>query len=215
MVEQDHLERREQMVEAAEVLARSGVMSHTGHINFSSRLDDSRMLLTSSGLIDELSAERLAVVRLDGEVEEGEITHSTGHIVGMHVAVYRGREDAHAVLHTHSPHITAFALAQRPLSCRYEPLLRRGQREEVPVIPWAPRGSESFLQGIADTAASRADTSAVLLANHGVLAFASSPMAVVKLLITLEEAARAELHAVALGGAKDFTTAEVAQAGPS
>lgn len=204
MGEPDHSERREQMVEGAGVLARSGVMSHTGHINFSARIDESRILLTSSGLIDELRADRLAVVRGDGEVEEGEITPSTGHIVGMHFAVYRERPDVHAVLHTHSPGLTAFALAHRPLSCRYEALVRRGQTDEVPVVPWAPRGSEGFFGGIADMVAARAGTGAVLLANHGVLAFSSSPMATVKLLITLEEAALAELHAVALGGAKDF-----------
>lgn len=42
MGEPDHSERREQMVEGAGVLARSGVMSHTGHINFSARGSTSR-----------------------------------------------------------------------------------------------------------------------------------------------------------------------------
>lgn len=200
----DHQQRRAQMVEAAGVLERSGVMSHTGHINFSTRVDERRMVLTASGLIAELRAEALSVVDHDGNVEEGSLNASTREIVGMHATVYRLREDVGAVLHTHSPNVTAFALANRPLPCRYEALLRRGQAQEVPVAPWAPRGSQEFFDGIAGALAAGNGTNALLLGNHGVLAFGASAMAAVKLLIVLEEAAEAELAAAAIGGAKDF-----------
>lgn len=199
-----HGQRRAQMVEAARVLERSGVMSHTGHINFSTRIDERRMMLTASGLIAELRADTLAVVDFDGNVEDGRLNPSTAEIVGMHAAVYRQREDVGAVLHTHSPHVTAFALANHPLPCRYEALLRRGQSGAVPVVPWAPRGSAEFFAGIATTLAAAGDTSAVLLGNHGLLAFGASAIAAVKLVMVLEEAAEAELGAVALGGAKDL-----------
>ena len=192
------------MVEAAALLERSGVMSHTGHINFSTRVDERRMILTSSGLIAELRPDTLAVVDVDGTVEEGELNPSTVEIVGMHAVVYRLREDVAAVLHTHSPHVTAFALANRPLACRYEPLLRRGQRDPIPVVSWAPRGSQEFFAGIADALVAADGTNALLLGNHGVLVFGRSAMAAVKLLIILEEAAEAELRAVAIGGAKDI-----------
>lgn len=204
MADGDHQQRRVQMVEAAGVLERSGVMSHTGHINFSTRIDGRRMMLTSSGLIEELRAEALAVVDHDGKVEEGQLNASTREIVGMHATVYRRREDVGAVLHTHSPHITAFALANRPLPCRYEALLRRGQPRDVPVAPWAPRGSQEFFDGIAGALAAGDGTNALLLGNHGVLAFGASAMAAVKLLIVLEEAAEVELGAAAIGGAKDI-----------
>lgn len=205
MTEGDHQQRRDQMVEAAGVLGRSGVMSHTGHINFSTRVDGRRMVLTSSGLIGELRSEALAVVDHEGNVEDGALSASTHEIVGMHATVYRLREDIGAVLHTHSPHVTAFALANRPLPCRYEALLRRGQAHEVPVAPWAPRGSQEFFDGIAEALAAGNGTNALLLGNHGVLAFGASAMAAVKLLIVLEEAAQAELEAAAIGGAKDIS----------
>ena len=207
MTADDHGQRREQMVEAARILERSGVMSHTGHINFSTRIDGRRMMLTSSGLMAELRAETLAVVDFDGNVEEGRLNASTAEIVGMHAAVYRQRGDVAAVLHTHSPHVTAFALANHPLPCRYEALLRRGQSGAVPVVPWAPRGSEEFFAGIAATLAAAGETNAVLLGNHGLLAFGSSAIAAAKLVMTLEEAAEAELAAVAIGGAKDIRPA--------
>ncbi len=204
----DHSRRRIEMVEAGGVLERSGVMSHTGHINFSTRIDERRMMLTSSGLIDELRPDALAVVDFDGNVEEGRLNRSTMEIVGMHATVYRRRADVGAVLHTHSPHVTAFALANQPLACRYEALLRRGQADLVPVVPWAPRGSQEFFDGIAAVLATAGETNALLLGNHGVLAFGSSALAAVKLLIVLEEAAEAELRAVAIGGAKDLRTGD-------
>lgn len=197
--------RSAQVVEAAGVMGRSGVMSHTGHLNFSARLDSRRMVMTSRGTLEQLSRETLAVVGFDGQAEHGELDASTQAIVGMHAVVYQRRADVSAVVHTHSPCATAFALANCPLPSRYEALHRRGQNDTVPVVPWAPRGSESFFRGIDDALATAPDTSALLLGNHGLLAFGSSSMAAVKLLMAVEEAAQAELLAVPLGGAKDMT----------
>ncbi len=194
----------EALMAAGRSLGGSGVMSHTGHVNFSARLDDTGMLLTARGSLDALAAGDLAVVRVDGTVEQGRLEASTQEIVGMHTVVYRARPDVGAVLHTHSPHLVAFAVAHRALPCRYEPLLRHGQATEVPVVPWAPRGSDASVAGIASALEENPATLAVLLANHGVLAFASSPSAVVKLVIALEEAAAAEVCAAAVGGARDL-----------
>lgn len=198
---------RQALMEGVEALVAAGVMSHTGHINASVRVDGERMLLTPTGLAGELRAETLAVVRHDGHVEDGGISASTSEIVGMHTAFYRARDDVAAVLHTHSPHLTAFALAHRPLPCRYEALLRHGQAEAVPVVPWAPRGSDASTRGIGEALARHPGTRAVLLANHGVLVGGPSAIAAAKLLVVLEEAAAAELRAAALGGAKDLPAA--------
>lgn len=204
--QQRHTERQA-LMEGVEVLVAAGVMSHTGHVNASVRLDDERMLLTPTGLAEQLRAETLAVVRHDGHVEDGGISASTSEIVGMHTAFYRARDDVAAVIHTHSPHLTAFALAHRPLGCRYEALLRHGQAQAVPVVPWAPRGSDASTRGIGEALAQHPGSRAVLLANHGVLVGGPSAVAAAKLLVVLEEAAAAEVRAAALGGAKDLPAA--------
>lgn len=178
-------------------------MSHTGHVNLSTRLDGSHMLL-AGGTVAGMDAEAFAVVRFDGQVEEGTLDASTRETVGMHVAVYGRRPKAGSVVHTHSPHATAFALAHQPLPCRYEALLRRGQYGETPLAAWAPRGSLALQQAVTDTVEAHPTTSALLLANHGVLAWGPSPTAAVKLVVVIEEAAAAELRAVAIGGAQDL-----------
>ena len=66
---------------------------------------------------------------------EGDLGGMSTEVVAMHTEVYRARTQAGAVIHTHSPHLLAFALPGRPLPARYEPLPRLGQAEEVPVAP--------------------------------------------------------------------------------
>lgn len=197
-------EQRVAVVAACADIAGRGILSQSGHGNFSTRLDGERMLLTPSGLSRGLHADALAVVRFDGAVEHGRLTTATQEIVPMHTAVYRARPDVHAVVHTHSPNLTAFALAHHPLPCRYEALLRRGHTGEVPVVAWAPRGSDASTMGIVAALDRHPTTLAVLLANHGVLAFASSASGAATVLVAFEEAAAAELRAAALGGGRDF-----------
>lgn len=199
-----HDQERARVVEAVGVLLRAGVMSRTGHINVSCRVADERMVLTARGRAHEVDVDGFGLVGFDGTVVAGGVEPSTQAIVGMHTAVYRERSDVQAVAHTHSPHVTAFALAGRALPCRYEALVRRGQRTAVPVVSWAPRGSEALAEGIADAVRAEPDTQAVLLGNHGLLAFGASPTEVAKLVVVLEEAAEGELRAAALGGAKDL-----------
>lgn len=199
-----HAHPRITVTEACATLVASGVMSPSGHGNFSCRVDPQRMLLTGAGMSTLPSSEDLALVRLDGLVEEGHVTAAVSEIIGMHAAVYRARPLVDAVVHTHSPAVTAFALAHEPLPCRYEALLRHGQADAVPVVAWAPRGSPALADGVTEALSAHANTSAVLLANHGLLAFAKTPERAATLVIALEEAARAQLAAAPIGGAKDF-----------
>jgi len=204
--ELSHPEQRREMVKAVELLFSAGVMSHSGHANFSFRLEGERMLLSTGTVVRGMKADDLVVVGLDGKVQDGTSDACAGDVFDMHATVYRARSDARAVLHTHSRHLTAFAVAGRPLPCRYETLHRfGGQVGDVPVAPWtADRRDEVFLRGIAQAIEGQPGTKAVLLANHGVLAFAAAPSAAAMLLIALEEAAEAELDATLIGGAVDF-----------
>src|SRR5438874_2261524 len=196
---------REQLVQAAHMLFQSGVMSHSGHGNMSFRLPETEhMLLTSGGTISNLIPEQLTVVTFDGEVIAGTLEPVTREIVGMHSCVYRARSDVNAVIHTHSPHVTSFALAHERLPCAYEALLRFGVTEDIPVADWAPRGSPESVSNIVRQLEQFPMTPAVLLANHGLLAFGRDPLSAAILIIAMEEAAELTLGARTLGGEKLF-----------
>ena len=197
---------RTQMIAAARLLFSAGVMSHSGHANMSVRLPDApeRLLMTAHGQVRDLAAEQLAVVTLAGEVLEGDVDASNREIIAMHAAVYRERPEARAVIHTHSPHVTSFALAHQPLPCRYEALLRFGVADDIPVAAWGPRGSEESIRAIRETLQSHPSVPAMLLANHGLLAFGKDIGATAQLIVAMEEAAEMTLDAVPVGGAQPF-----------
>jgi L-ribulose-5-phosphate 4-epimerase len=197
-------EGRRALAEAAARLFAAGVMSASGHGNLSARLEGERMLLTAGGTIDELGPDDLAIVGFDGHDEDGRLEPSAREIVGMHAVVYRERPEAGAVIHTHSPFLTAFAVAGRRLPCRYEALLRFGQAEDVPIVPWAPRGSPESVTAIAGALRAWPASSAVLLGNHGLLAFGPDAGAAAMLVVALEEGAQAEWRAAVLGGSVPF-----------
>ncbi len=196
---------REQLVEAVQRLLLAGVMSHSKHGNMSARLPGTeQMLLTSTGLQSSLTAEHIPVVTFDGEVVSGMLDPATREITGMHSSVYRARPEVNSVMHTHSPHVTSFALAHQPLPCAYEALLRFGITVDIPVADWAPRGSRESITNIIDQITRHPDAPAVLLANHGLLAFGRDPLMTAFLIISMEEAAGMTLEARKLGGEQGF-----------
>ncbi len=197
---------RTQMIAAARLLFAAGVMSHSGHANMSVRLpgEPERLLMTAYGQVRDLTAEQLAVVTLAGEVVEGEVDSTNREIIAMHAVVYHERPEARAVIHTHSPHVTSFALAHQPLPCRYEALLRFGVAEDIPVAAWGPRGSEESIRAIRETLQAHPAVPAVLLANHGLLASGTEIGATAQLIVAMEEAAEMTLDAAPLGGAQPF-----------
>ncbi|MBX6342694.1 MAG: class II aldolase/adducin family protein [Thermomicrobiaceae bacterium] len=195
---------RETLVQAVDLLFSAGVMQASGHGNMSVRLDGERMLLGSTGRPRRLTADDLALVTFDGEVLDGRMDPGTREIVGMHACVYRARPGVGSVIHTHSPSATSFALAHEPLPCVYEALLRFGVAEDIPVAAWAPRGSREAVAYIVEQLERHPDVPAVLLANHGLLAFGEDPLRTAYLVIAMEEGAGMALGARALGGPRPF-----------
>lgn len=196
---------RQQIVEAAHLLASTGMLFRGEHANLSARLDDAHILMTRGGSIANLTENDLAVLELSGQLARGEAMDPTmQEVIQMHARVYRARPGVGAVIHTHAPHITAFAVAHQPIPLVYEPLLRFGLTEAIPVVPWAPRGSEKSVNAIVDVVEHHPGLYALMMANHGVLVFHQDPISTARLLATLDEAAELTIQAQALGGAKEL-----------
>ena len=205
MTNERYQEQKAQLVQAAQYLFQAGVMSHSGHGNLSARLPEAeQMLLASVGRMASLAPDQIVVVTFDGEVIDGAMDPATREIVGMHAGVYRARKDAQSVIHTHSPQVTSFALAQQPLPCVYEAFLRFGITDAIPVAAWAPRGSRESVTNIIEQLERHPTVPAVLLANHGLLAFSRDPLATAQLIVIMEEAAEMTLQARTIGGEAPF-----------
>lgn len=191
---------RRAIVKAARQLVDGAVLSRSQHGNISLRVGDDRFVLTGRSLLRQVDPDELPLLDLAGELVEGDIDPASREIIQMHGAIYRTRSDIGAVIHTHSPHVTAFALAGKPIEPVYEALVRFGYADGVPVARYGPRGSEQSVNNILHVVGP--DTKAVLLENHGLLAFDTDIEKAVRSVFILEEAAELILLAGALGGAK-------------
>src|SRR5437667_3280604 len=191
-------ELRQQMLIAAKAIIKAGAISRSGHGNMSMRIPGTdSMVLTSVSNLDGLSGEMLPVVTFDGQVLDGHLDPTSAEIVGMHAVVYERSAQMAAVIHTHAPYATAYAVANRPIECWYEGLARFGLTDPINVAKYGPRGSQESIGNIADVIKER--SRAVLLQNHGVLSFERDIMGAVRVLVLMEEAAELGLSARLLG----------------
>jgi L-fuculose-phosphate aldolase len=120
----------------------------------------------------------------------------------MHAVVYQHRPDAGAVVHTHSPAATSFAVASQPVPVIYEAQLRFNMTAGIPVAGYGPRGSQLAVDNIAAVLKAHEGARALLLENHGVLAYAGDAAGATRAAIIVEETASLMLNARVLGGAK-------------
>ena len=193
-------ELRRELLETAARVNSSGLLSMSGHGNLSLRVPGrDEMLFTAGGSLRDLPPQAIVRVALDGTLLEGELPPIANAVVHMHTAVYQDLDDVGCVLHTHSPYATAFAVAGREMECWTEAMAIFGLGAGVPVAAYGPRGSEIAVANI--RALLSGETRAVLLANHGVLAFHRSSAETVGVNVVLEEAAQSAIYAAGIGGA--------------
>lgn len=189
----------DQLIDASRRVVASGAISSNGHGNISIRLPGrDEMYFTGGPSLRDHPRDAVVRIRLDGTLLEGELPPIHGAVVAMHTAMYVDSPDIGCVLHTHSPHATAYAVAHQPIGCWIEALAMFGLATGVPVAAYGPRGSDQAVANI--RAAVVPGVPVVLLANHGVLVFHRTPDLAITVGGVVEEAAQAGLNATRIGG---------------
>ena len=159
------LEVKEEICEIGRRLYALG-FANSNDGNISVRLADDEIWVTPTGVSKGyMTPEMLVRVDLQGNVIEGDRNPSSE--TKMHLRVYQKRDDIQSVVHAHPLMSTAFAVCRKPLDKYYltEAVAALGI---VPVTEYAtpsteevPDSIEPFLQ----------DYTALLIANHGALAW--------------------------------------------
>jgi L-fuculose-phosphate aldolase len=192
---------RRELVETVRAVVRSGAISMSKHGNASIKVPGrDEILYTAVGTLDGFDESGIARIGLDGTVLDGTVAPMSAAVIDMHRVIYQERPQMGCVIHTHSPYATAFAVANKPIECWTEGFGIFGLDDGVPVAGYGPRGSRESVDNIRQ--ALRERTKAVLLANHGVLAFEQTAAATVQVGILVEEAAQSALLAAQIGGAQ-------------
>ena len=151
---------RQAVVDHAPALA-SLTPGRTG--NLSVRTGD-QFAVTPTGVpYDSFGREDVPVMTLDGEQTAGRMAPSSE--VPMHTHIYRHDEPG-AIVHTHSPWATTLAVMGEPLPPIHYMIVAVGK--SVPVADYAPYGTEELALNVVE-AMEEAESSAVILANHGLV----------------------------------------------
>lgn len=193
----DEPQARKLIVEIGKLLyEKSYVVSSDG--NISCRLDENRILttptMTGKGRMTEDS---LAVTDLDGKPLNDKKASSE---LAMHLLIYRMRPDINAVCHAHPPHGTAFSVAGLAIDAPIlsEVILTLG------CVPLTAYGTPSTSELTESMKPFVAHHNALLMANHGAVAYGADLWQAFDRLETLEHTAKIAILSRALGGANDL-----------
>lgn len=171
--------------------------------NLSARRGD-RVAVTPTGMAyDRIDATDVPVLDVEAGATVWGNRDPTSEIP-LHLAVYAAT-DAGAVVHAHSPWTTSLAASRESLPPVHYALALAGG--EVPVAEYATYGSEDLAEN-AGRAMLEAGTTAVLLANHGVVAAGADVGEAIETLEAVEFVAAVFGRARAMGADPEVLDAE-------
>jgi len=187
---------KQQLVGAGRVLQQHGQGDMTrGHVSVRVPGRADLFLMKPHGLgLGEITPDNVLTIDLDGALVEGKgRAHSERFI---HSEIFRARPDVMAVIHAHPPHATAFAATGQKLLALSQPGAMF--HNALPVFAETIQLIRTPELGRA-LAQCLGPHHAVLMRGHGVTIAGLSLAQAVVVSLTLEEAARIQLLAVAAG----------------
>lgn len=176
-------DRRAVVAGARALVDRGLVVGSVG--NVSVRSAEGMRITPTRVPYDRLRARDVVDVALDGTVL-GRAAHAPSREWPFHAAVYRGRPDVGAVVHTHSPYATALSCAGRDLRAVTEEFEYYG----VPTVRLtrpAPAGTAALADAVAEALGK--DGRGCLIRRHGVVVVAADVEAALTLAQVVEHQA--------------------------
>lgn len=184
------LRLRDELVEYGRKVLEAGLVRGTWG-NLSARLDERYMLVTPSGMdYMRITSEHIVKVEIETLKYEGPFKPTSES--PLHAAIYMGRPDAGAVIHTHSDYCTAFAVARKPLKTEAPELKAiMGEIAEAggPGLPGSKELTENTVRALENNAG-------CIMANHGMLACGKDMEQAFRRCVAMEEAAKREIERI-------------------
>jgi L-fuculose-phosphate aldolase len=190
---------REQVIQAGLESLRRGVVHGTAG-NMSVRDGESGLIAISpSGIpYPDLGPEDVVIVDEWGAVIDGRRKPSSE--TPLHTMVMRARRDVGAILHTHAHYATVVSCIRSSLPpILTEVILVAGAR--IPVTRYGLTGTSDLGASVLEVLTP--ETRAVILKNHGLIAFGDSFPTALAIAEVVEEAARVYVHALAANGGRE------------
>lgn len=200
-------QERELLTEYGRRMSRAGLSVGTSG-NLSIYVpEEGLMAITPSGLDYEATTPAdIVVMDLEAHVVEGERKPSSEW--ALHTKFYQRHPAARAVVHTHSMYCTTLACLGKPLEAVHYAIGAAGTAR-IPVAPYRLFGTPELAAAAVETCG---DGKAVLLANHGLVAWEGSLPKAFSLARDLEFTAELQWRAMAVGTPNILTDSQMAEA---
>ena len=199
-------ETRAEIVRIGRLIQARGLAIGTSG-NVGARLDDGRLAITPSTMdYDDMTPDDIVIVEADGSPSEGR--HRASSELALHIAIFAARPDVRAIVHTHSPFATTWAVARRAVPAVHYVLavLVAPGRDTLRVAEYATFGTEKLAR---NAVAALGGDNAVLLANHGAVVVAGTLRSALGRAERVEELAMLAWRAEQIGGATLLDAAEL------
>ena len=199
------------LVIANRILAKEEVVDAYGHVSIRHPQKPDHYLLSRSLSPEFVTAKDIIEFALDGQpINDDRPGYLERYI---HGAVYEGRPDVNAVIHSHAEDILPFSISKTPMCCVAHVASDMGM--QVPVWDIADKfGDETNLLVInmaqgRDMAAKLGKNSVVLMRGHGFSAAAEGLLKLVRMSVYLPRNARILLAAMRMGEFKALSEGEI------
>jgi len=166
--------------------------------------DNNKIYITPSQKCkDTLTKDMIMTIDLQGNIIDGNLKISSE--TGLHLEIYKLSKKYKAVIHTHSPYATAFAIANLPIESKAYPEMI-ALYKKVPIVKY---GTPSTPQVYADLKNYINNYSVVLLQNHGIVSYGETLEEAYYNLEAIESIAKVLLLNKLLGGPHNLPEDEV------
>ena len=186
-----------QLVQTAQRAYREKMFAATsGNLSVFDRESGKIYITPGSFPYEKMTTEDIMAIDLDGNILEGKRSPSSEW--RMHAAIYRADKRVNAIVHTHSPYATAFAINHMRIpAVLYEMVFFLGG--DIPVaggaIPGTPEVGENCVPVLKER-------NGCLMANHGALAVGDTLDRAYTRAVYIEDAAKA--YSIALTHGKTY-----------
>ena len=184
-------QQRREIAKTALALSRTGLVVNTSG-NVSIRVDNHAVITPSGYSYENLAAEDILVLDMDGNPVDGDLLPSSE--TPLHLSVYDSDAGINAIVHTHSVYATAVSTLVTELPAIHYQIADLGG--PVPVAPYQTFGTLELARSVTNAIKGR---SAALMQNHGAVTVADTVEQALARSVTLEWLARVYLIAIQSG----------------
>jgi len=199
-------EIREDILEVARAMYQKGMVSaYEGNISY--KAGDKIYITPSQVCKGYLKKEMLIVTDMSGNIISADDRYKPSSEIKMHIECYRLRRDINAVVHTHAPYATAYALANKPIMSKAYPemIIIFGK---IPLAKYGRPSTDDICTDLKNIVDDGCDV--FLIANHGIVSMGCDVYEAFFRNEAAENIAKTLLLAEQIGGEKKLSDDELA-----